>query len=70
MDPGNGRDPSAYVGLPLVDALARAGLDGWTPRVLHESSIVTMEHRPGRLNLVIADDADEATAVVIEARQG
>jgi hypothetical protein len=59
-----------YVGLPLEDARARAVSAGLSVRVIRPSTAITMDYRTSRLNLLIADDADEVSAVVLEARIG
>ncbi|MFR9673947.1 I78 family peptidase inhibitor [Streptomyces sp. TR06-5] len=49
-------DPERYVGLAAHDAERQARAQGWqTVRVLPPDAIITMEFRPGRLNLAVRD---------------
>lgn len=47
-------DTEAYVGLPVAEARKRAAAHGWhTIRVIEdEETVVTAEHRAGRINLL------------------
>jgi hypothetical protein len=53
-----------YVGRPADDAAALAEERGWTVRRLTPDSVVTMEYREGRLNLI------EDDGVVVSAHLG
>lgn len=49
-------DKRDYVGLPAGTAWERAEQRGWKPRRIAPEMVVTLEFKPGRLNLFVDDD--------------
>ncbi|MEU1422163.1 I78 family peptidase inhibitor [Kitasatospora sp. NPDC005751] len=53
-------DAEGYAGLRVERARELAHRDGWTSvRVLQPGAMMTMDHREGRLNLVVRDGVVE-----------
>lgn len=57
-------DLADYVGLPCEEARALAEARGWRVRRLTRDMVVTLEFRPGRMNLYV-DDADVVLHVTL-----
>ena len=47
-----------YAGLTVEEAVRRAGAEGRPVRVLHPGDLVTLDHRPDRLNICLTEDGE------------